>query len=150
EIVNKWLLPSQKENESEQDSVKNENNNFEKKQDSTEVETPIDIKKAINEFEGDEEFFVDVTKEFLKEVELQIQKIQQAIDDNDADLIGKEAHAIKGGSANLTAMTLSKIAHNLEKIGKSGDLSNVDLVFDNLQLQVKELNNYLSVSFEEW
>ncbi|MCK5579997.1 MAG: Hpt domain-containing protein, partial [Candidatus Omnitrophica bacterium] len=44
--------------------------------------------------------------------------LQEAIINKDFETIRTEAHKIKGGAANLTAMLLSEVAADLEQKGK--------------------------------
>jgi HPt (histidine-containing phosphotransfer) domain-containing protein len=46
--------------------------------------------------------------------------MRKAISEGDMEAVRLEAHSIKGGAANLTAMDLSQIALGLEKIAKTG------------------------------
>jgi CheY-like chemotaxis protein/HPt (histidine-containing phosphotransfer) domain-containing protein len=83
---------------------------------------PMDFEKALHEFEGDEALLIEVLKGFMKNVRVQIGVMQQALMSQDADRVRREAHSIKGGAANLRADALSRIALELEIIGKSGKL----------------------------
>ena len=86
---------------------------------------PMDFLRAIEEFEGDEEFLLEVLEGFLENVTSQIGIIRQAISEGDAEVVRGEAHSIKGGAANLMVDELSKIAFELENIGRSGALEKV-------------------------
>jgi len=103
---------------------------------------PMNFEKAIEEFEGDKEFLMDVLKGFLENVRAQIETIHQAISKGDAEVVRKEAHSIKGGAANLTADELSKIAFELENLGKSGMLEEDDVVLERLKKEFYRLENY--------
>jgi CheY-like chemotaxis protein/HPt (histidine-containing phosphotransfer) domain-containing protein len=83
---------------------------------------PMDFEKALNEFEGDEALIMEVLKGFMENVRGQIGIIQKALMSQDADRVRREAHSIKGGASNLRANELSRIAFELENIGKSGKL----------------------------
>ena len=83
---------------------------------------PMDFEKALNEFEGDEPLLMEILKGFMENVRGQIKVIQQALMSQDADQVRREAHSIKGGASNLRADELSRIAFELENIGKSGKL----------------------------
>ena len=91
-------------------------------QGNQESEAPMEYAKALEEFEGDEEFLMEVLEGFIGNVTSQIKLIRQAISDGDAEVVRREAHSIKGGAANLTANDLSGIAFEIENIGKSGML----------------------------
>ena len=70
----------------------------------------------------DEALLIEVLKGFMENVRAQIGVMQQALISQDADRVRREAHSIKGGAANLRADALSRIALELEIIGKSGKL----------------------------
>ena len=83
---------------------------------------PLEYAKALEEFEGDEAFLIEVLEGFFGNVKSQIGIIREAISDGDSEIVRREAHSIKGGAANLTADELSKKAFELENIGRSGML----------------------------
>jgi len=79
---------------------------------------------------------------FLENVRAQIETIRRAISNGDAEVVWKEAHSIKGGAANLTADKLSKIAFELEDVGKSGMLEEGGEVLEGLKKEFYRLENY--------
>ncbi|MCP3891650.1 MAG: response regulator, partial [Desulfobulbaceae bacterium] len=103
---------------------------------------PINLDKAVEEFEGDKEFLVEVLNAFLENVSVQTGTIRQAIADGDAEVVRREAHSIKGGSANLTADSLSDIAFELEKTGSSGVLEGSLETLDLLEKEFKRLEEF--------
>jgi CheY-like chemotaxis protein/HPt (histidine-containing phosphotransfer) domain-containing protein len=103
---------------------------------------PMNFEKAIEEFEGDEEFLMEVVDGFLENVRAQIGTIRQAISDGDAEVVRGEAHSIKGGAGNLTADELSRIAFELENIGKSGLLERGTEVLERLEREFHRLEVY--------
>ena len=102
----------------------------------------MNFEKAIEEFEGDKEFLMDVLKGFLDNVRAQIETIHQAISNGDGEVVWKEAHSIKGGAANLTADRLSEIAFELEKVGKSSALEEGGEVLGRLKKEFYRLENF--------
>jgi signal transduction histidine kinase/CheY-like chemotaxis protein/GAF domain-containing protein/HPt (histidine-containing phosphotransfer) domain-containing protein len=103
----------------------------------------FDLPKALKEFENDEDFFFEVLEEFLENLDNQLALIGKAIGEDDAQTIQKESHAIKGGAANLTATRLSYTAHELEIIGKSGNLDQSQSLFDNLVAETEALKEMI-------
>ena len=83
---------------------------------------PMEYERALEEFEGDETFLMEVLEGFIENVTSQIKIIRQAISDGDAEVVRRESHSIKGGAGNLTAGKLADIAFELENIGKYGML----------------------------
>ena len=70
----------------------------------------MNFEKVLDDFEGDKELLVEAMDLFLESVRNQIGLLRHAISDNDAEIVRKEAHSIKGGAANLTADELSSVA----------------------------------------
>jgi HPt (histidine-containing phosphotransfer) domain-containing protein len=109
---------------------------------STLTTTPIDFERAIAEFEGDEDFFLDVLKQFLINIKKQVKTLHHAIAQGNAEVIRKEGHSIKGGAADLIAAPLSNLAFELEKIGKENRLEESMPVLKELEDEIKHLLDY--------
>ena len=107
-----------------------------------ESKAPMDFPRAIEEFEGDEEFLLEVMEGFFENVTSQIGIIRQAIPEGDAEVVRREAHSIKGGAANLTADELSKIAFELENIGTSGVLEQSIETLERLEQAFSRLEHF--------
>ncbi|MFP4140756.1 MAG: ATP-binding protein [Phycisphaerae bacterium] len=84
---------------------------------------PLDLEAAVAEFGGDRGLVESVIDGFLSQLVAQLETLQSAVDAADAETLRREAHKIKGGAANLTAMPLSNAAARLEDLAGSGDLS---------------------------
>ena len=69
--------------------------------------------------------------------------MRRAISDGNLEIIGKQAHAIKGGAANLCAESLSGIANALEKMGKSGSRAECSELLDKLEKEFHRLKRYI-------
>ncbi len=116
-------IPSSEADEASLPSEKDGNANPSSQEDipnSESDEPPMNLKRALEEFEDDKAFLKEVTEEFLENVRYQIETMRQSISGEDYETLEREAHSIKGGAANLTADSLSGVALELEKIGKSG------------------------------
>lgn len=104
---------------------------------------PIDLDRALSEFMGEKEVLHNILNEFTGKVRSQIKSIQQAFHGLDFKAIGREAHSIKGGAANLTANRVAGIASALEK---AADLKQVELAKNltgELDEKLQQLENYL-------
>ena len=109
---------------------------------NSQSKAPMNFDRAVDEFEEDKEFLMEIVEGFLENVRAQIGTIRQAISDGDAEVVSREAHSIKGGAANLTADVLSKIAFELENIGKSGALEGGIEVLERLEKEFHRLETY--------
>lgn len=105
---------------------------------------PMDMVLAMEEFMGQEEVLRKVLSAFQSTARDQVEKIRTAIDHQDAETVRKEAHAIKGGAANLTAMPLSKIAAELENAGRTENLESSPALVDQLNEELTRLTQFAS------
>jgi len=85
---------------------------------------------------------LDLLNEFLENVKDQIETIRRGISVGDAEIVRKEAHSIKGGSANLTAHDLSNVSFELERIGRSGALEEAVVVLEKLENEFRRLETF--------
>jgi len=75
---------------------------------------PLNLDQAILEFMGQKDILFEVLREFVNKAANQIDTIRQAVKGEDYSAIEHEAHAIKGGAANLRADRLAGLAAALE------------------------------------
>ena len=106
------------------------------------AEAPMNFARALEEFEEDRDFLLEVLAGFVEKVKSQLETIQSALDNGDPEVVWKEAHSIKGGAANLTAEKLSAIAFELEKTGKSGELGGASEILGMLEKEYQRLDNF--------
>jgi signal transduction histidine kinase/DNA-binding response OmpR family regulator len=108
----------------------------------TAQEPVLDVETGVAEFDGDRAFFITVLDEFLATVETQMEKIHTALADERFTELSKQAHAIKGGAANLTAAALSAAAARLEKKAVQKDLKGLDSDISALAKQYENLKAF--------
>lgn len=72
---------------------------------------------------GDRSFFVELIDTFLADSPKMIAAMRQALDSNNAEELRRAAHTLKSNSANFGAKSLSRIAKELEEIGRVGTLA---------------------------
>ena len=111
------------------------------------ADNPIDIEKAIEEFEGDKQFLSEVIEGFTMEVIEQIGTIRKALSCGDAETVRNVAHSIKGGAANITAKALSRVAFELEIKGKIKELNGAGEIVDNLEREFETLRKFIQENF---
>ncbi|MCP3874828.1 MAG: response regulator [Desulfobacteraceae bacterium] len=141
--VEKWIYPDQDGNRSTNPKTNTIDKNINSSNLKQSSDLPIDMEKAIIEFENDEEFLNEILYEFLGNVEKQFVSIRAAISVDDFQIIEEQSHAIKGGAANLTAMALSDAASNLEMAGKNQDINNIEEIFGKLEVVYKQFSQYV-------
>jgi two-component system sensor histidine kinase/response regulator len=109
-------VPAQAEVQSSSDTQCPCHTSAEEKQE----DVPLDLEEAVREFGGNRELVVTVIAKFLDKAEAQVQILNNALDQQDRETLRQEAHKIRGGAANLTAMPLARAAEGLEKMAPSG------------------------------
>ncbi len=104
---------------------------------------PIDLERAVREFDADREFLRELVGGFLNNVREQVELLRAAMEKGDAETVRREAHSIKGGAANICAESLSLAAWKLETAGKSGSLDNGREMLGELQHEFCRLEGYV-------
>ena len=106
----------------------------------------LDIRKCLEHFEDDEEFFVSILHTFVKDAPLLIEKARGFSEDNISDY-HIAMHSIKGSCRNIVALSLGDRAERLEKSAKAGDFEyireNNAGFLDDLMKFISELKNLL-------
>jgi PAS domain S-box-containing protein len=93
---------------------------------------------------GDEELARDIFNEFLNAVPERIEKIHKAIDNGDIMAAKREAHTLKGSSANVGAMDLQDTAYQIEISANDEDLTKLTSLVPELEEQFIILKEYWS------
>jgi PAS domain S-box-containing protein len=105
---------------------------------------PLNLQEAIMEFGGDENMFREIAGNFIQNVEKQIVIIKQALIDKNAEVLKQEAHRMKGGAANLTAMPLSDAAMALEKISRANQLEGAENIVNKIISEFFRLKDFMA------
>ena len=102
----------------------------------------MNFPQALTEFDNDPDFLSEVLTGFLQNANGQITTLRKAVADGQAEIVSNEAHAIKGGAANLTADALAKIAADLELVAKTGSLTQADCLIAELEVNLHRLDAF--------
>jgi signal transduction histidine kinase/HPt (histidine-containing phosphotransfer) domain-containing protein len=104
-------------------------------------EKVIDYAYLENTYGNDIDFFKDLYKSFFEDLHQKVSDLKKGIDHLDNELIQKAAHALKGMSLNVAANEVSKIAIDIEKKSKSGNLTDINMVYDNFIESIGRIKN---------
>ena len=105
-------------------------------------EAPIHLDEMLAEFDNDKPFFLEVLEEFIKSVEQKIPDMIAAEKKKQFQVLEDQAHAIKGGAANLGAMDLSRAAMAIEQAGRLSQDQNLEKQLQNLETQFARLQEF--------
>jgi CheY-like chemotaxis protein len=104
----------------------------------------LDYQTALDEFMGNARVLNQVLRGFIENVQRQIPRMRQAVRDRDFTVLRKEAHAIKGGAANISAPALSRLAAELEQLGMQRSLEGFDPLFAGFEMEYSRLVQIVS------
>ncbi len=102
------------------------------------TDSTLDSNPAINEkaalalCDGDEEFFHEILQVFISDAITHLEKLKNAIKNNDVDFTQRHAHALKGASGNICADHFKSLATQIERAAKNKELSQTDLLYADL------------------
>jgi HPt (histidine-containing phosphotransfer) domain-containing protein len=107
------------------------------------VDEVFDEAELLNTVQGDRALLAELGTLFLTDSPMQVTAVRDAIARNDAPSLRFAAHAIKGSAATLTARRVAARAHELEKIGASGNLAGAAEGLANMEAALAELRQRL-------
>jgi HPt (histidine-containing phosphotransfer) domain-containing protein len=114
----------------------------------TQVNVLVNREAALDRVGGDEELLAEIARLFIEDYPRMIDDIRAAVAANDATNLEHAAHALKGSVANFGADPARDAAFELEKMGRSRDLSSaaaalarLESVFAKLLPELEALGN---------
>ena len=87
----------------------------------------------------DEELVQVVVEGFLEDIPLQIAALKKFLENGDVSATERQAHTIKGASANVGGEILRAVAFEIEKAAHGGDLNAVKALVHELEYQFAQL-----------
>jgi CheY-like chemotaxis protein/HPt (histidine-containing phosphotransfer) domain-containing protein len=95
---------------------------------------------------GDEDLARMILDGFLQDIPRQIRALRDFLDVGNAPGAERQAHTIKGASANVGGEALRAVAYEMEKAGKAGDLAAVRARMADLEAQFDRLKKEIGAS----
>jgi CheY-like chemotaxis protein/HPt (histidine-containing phosphotransfer) domain-containing protein len=89
---------------------------------------------------NDRELALEIVTAFLIDMPVQIAKLNQFLSSGNCSGVMRQAHTIKGASANLAAAALSQAATRVEEVSKAGDLQLAGTLTPQIQLEYDRLS----------
>jgi HPt (histidine-containing phosphotransfer) domain-containing protein len=93
---------------------------------------------------NDEALAQVVMESCLSDIPRQIEALRGYLDACDAPGAERQAHTLKGASANVSGEALSALAFEMEKAGKAGDLGSVRARMDDLEREFVRLKEAMT------
>jgi CheY-like chemotaxis protein/HPt (histidine-containing phosphotransfer) domain-containing protein len=103
----------------------------------------LDETSLLEECDHDKALLRRMVEIFDRDVRDRLPRLRAAVHAADADAVKQEAHALKGGVGNFFARAAYDTAHDLEKMGAAGNLSNARATLQTLESQLESLRRKL-------
>ncbi len=94
--------------------------------------------------EGDPDIVTELIDTFFGDVPTRITGIRDAVASANPTQLEREAHNLKGSSANLGAKQLSEISFELEQKGRNSELDGAEAIVELLEKEFKRVQDCLS------
>jgi two-component system, sensor histidine kinase and response regulator len=133
DMIEKWLNETQKAHEAK---IVHE---------SLPIDNIFDKNSFLERLLGDEDLAKEIIEGFIEDSLCQIGMIKEAFDNKDTDVIHRQAHALKGAAANISATALKELLYQIEIAGKTKDLTKVASLIPKLDEQFEVLKKSLSL-----
>ncbi len=113
--------------------------------DEIHVDAPgsLDRDLALSRVGGDLVLLQEIALLFLSDSERMAREIQKSVEARDPKALDYSAHTLKGCVSNFGAQRLYDYSLALERMGRSGDLTNVDAVYRSLKSEIAQLEKDL-------
>jgi HPt (histidine-containing phosphotransfer) domain-containing protein len=104
---------------------------------------PMDMQSALFHFDGDKIFMMELFTIFIAGLPDRLSEIQTALKDNNANVLARLAHNLKGTSLNFGTEPLATLSAELEEMGKHDDIQFSPDLVEQLQEEVHRLQRYI-------
>ncbi len=108
-----------------------------------EGEPIFDRDGALKRLMGDEDLFKTVSEAFLEDIPGLIKALRESLERGDASTSERQAHSIKGASAGVGGERLRKVAFDMERDAKSGNLDAAAARLTELEGQFADLKEMM-------
>jgi HPt (histidine-containing phosphotransfer) domain-containing protein len=74
----------------------------------------------------------------------EIEDVEKALSQRDAEQVARTAHSLKGATANVSARGLNRVLEEIERYGRSGEFSDIPASLERLHREWERFMNYSS------
>jgi len=111
--------------------------------------TTFDLSSAMETVAGDEDLFREIAGMFIGSCSDHIAKIKEGIAGNDAGILEREAHSLKGAVGNFGAKEVCEAACRLEKLGEEGKMAAAEEGLSDLERALNEFVSEMKIVLQE-
>jgi HPt (histidine-containing phosphotransfer) domain-containing protein len=107
-------------------------------------DSPINLSYLNEISEGNIEFEIELFQVYFEDVSPRIQKIREAIANNDWAMIMSQVHQVKGASGNVGAFQMEMLAVRLEKLDRDRSSETALAIVDEMFIGVKAVEGFVA------
>jgi len=107
------------------------------------VELPIDWERLHQLSENNSEFEIELLQIFVEDIQARIEIIKMAIAALDFEQLAREAHQVKGASANMGVTAMHLAAEKLEQLAHNQERRGTNNLISELEEFVKRIQEFL-------
>ena len=111
--------------------------------------TTFNLAGAMETVLGSEDLFREIAGMFIESASDYIARIKEGITGNDAGLLEREAHSLKGAVGNFGAKEVYEAAYRLEKLGKEGTMATAPEALSNLESAITGFVSEMNIVLQE-
>jgi CheY-like chemotaxis protein len=106
---------------------------------------PLDVPSLLDRCMGNIDFLKRLLDKFRSRVGEDIERLSQAVEAQNTQETARLAHSLKGSAANVSAITLTRLALELEQLSVAGDLTPAGACLAKIRREVDRCVNYVPV-----
>ena len=116
---------------------------------SDDLPSIFDLDDALDKVGGDREILEEILVVFSETYPDQLSELKKAIENNDAPIVERAAHTLKGSVGAFSAKKALETAFRLETMGRDGNLQEAAVVYSKLEQEIEELEAALKATLSE-
>ena len=107
--------------------------------------SPINVER-LKAYLGEDalEFLIELAPMFLESAPKHLANLHRAVNEKNSDMLFNAAHTLKGSSASIGAVPLSKLSKQVEAIGRQGSLTEVEPKIKLLEAENERVKDVLT------
>lgn len=103
----------------------------------------FDLNEAMERI-GDEELIYELLEDIVELADTTVTEITEGIQNENHEMIRISGHTLKGTAANLALHNLSEAGKALEFAGKEQNVSQYNILLDNLKKAVEDFKSFMA------
>ena len=108
-----------------------------------EVPPPLDFDSLSERFMGDWDFVQVILDKFQQQVGVDLVQLEQSLIERNAQQTASLAHRIKGSAANVSAVEISRLAAELEAMGRAAELDDAGGHLGRIKAECQRLDQFV-------